>query len=90
MGILAKLFGLEKGSKNEWQTAGGEVVRFKRKWAKPSLVTGVDTYEEWTAPTASAARAYLHTRTVLDQQYYIVVETPEGNWGKDRNGMYEE
>ena len=36
------------------------------------------------------AMAYLKTRTVSQRLYYIVVETPEGNFGRDINGFYQE
>ena len=77
-------------SPQECKTPSGEVVRFKRKYSNAGLVGGTDTYEEWTARSAQAAKEYLNTRAVLQPQYYLVVETPEGNWGKDVAGVYKE
>lgn len=65
-------------------------VTFKRKWTKPNIIGTLDTYEEYTAPTAAAAQAYLNTRHISEAQFYVIVETPEGCWGKDRAGIYQE
>jgi len=50
----------------------------------------IDTFEEWTTPSTQAAKEYLNTRSISRAQYYLVVETPEGNWGKDMAGVYKE
>jgi hypothetical protein len=63
---------------------------FKKKWSKRNQFGYMDTYEEWTASSEAAAKAYLNTRQVTEAQYYVVVETPEGCWGKDRGGVYKE
>ena len=78
------------GSSQEWRASSGEVVRFKRKHLKPGLAGGIDTFEEWTTPSTQAAKEYLNTRSISRAQYYLVVETPEGNWGKDMAGVYKE
>jgi len=78
------------GSSREWKAPSGAVVLFKRKYSKPGLAGGTDTFEEWTAGSAQAAKEYLNTRTISEAQYYLVVETPEGNWGKDLTGVYKE
>ncbi len=51
---------------------------------------GISTYEVYTAPDKASAMAYLKTRLVTQRLYYIVVETPEGNFGRDINGFYQE
>ena len=56
----------------------------------PSGVSGVLTYEVYKGHTAQEAREFLATKTVDQPLYYIVVETPEGNWGKDIQGLYKE
>lgn len=48
------------------------------------------TYEVYRAKTAQQAREFLEGKTVTEKLYYVVVETPEGNWGKDIKGMYKE
>ena len=77
-------------SSEKWTASTGEQVTFKRKYSKQSLVMGTDTFEEWTAPSTQAAKEYLNTRMIAEGQYYLVVETPEGNWGKDLAGIYRE
>ncbi len=52
--------------------------------------SGANTYETYRAPDAETAREYLASREVLEDLYYIVVETPEGNWGIDKLGLYLE
>ena len=51
---------------------------------------GISTYEVYIAPDKASAMAYLKTRPVTQRLYYIVVETPEGNFGRDVNGFYQE
>lgn len=51
---------------------------------------GVSTYEVYTGPDKASALAFLRTRTVTKNYYYVVVDTPEGSFGRDINGIYEE
>ena len=51
---------------------------------------GANTYEIHKAPSKSVALEYLKKKTVTKGLYYVVVETPEGNWGKDKDGIYKE
>ena len=60
-------------------------VKFKSK-----DYSGSNTYEVYSAPSKDAALEFLKTKPVTKGLYYIVVETPEGNWGKDLNGTYKE
>lgn len=48
------------------------------------------TYEVYQAKSAEAARSFLKSKRVEQKLYYIVVETPEGNWGVDIDGLYLE
>ena len=74
-----------------WRASNGETVQFNKKYSKqPSPSGTTKTYEEWTAPSTLAAQEYLNTRTIGDQRYYLVVETPDGHWGKDIGGPYLE
>jgi phage FluMu protein Com len=52
--------------------------------------SGHSTYETYRAPDAESAKEFLETREVAEPQYYVVVETPEGNWGVDTLGLYLE
>ncbi len=81
VGFLKKLFG------------GGAPVRFVKRYNKNrQLPTGMATfhYEIYKAKTAQQAREFLQGKTVSERNAYIVVETPEGNWGKDIGGMYKD
>ncbi len=48
------------------------------------------TYEVYKGGSAESARAFLATKRVTQSKYYIKVETPEGNWGMDLDGLYLE
>lgn len=48
------------------------------------------TYRVHKAPDAASAKAFLEQSPVNRQFYYIVVETPEGNYCRDIQGMYKE
>ncbi|WP_460407153.1 hypothetical protein, partial [Actinophytocola sediminis] len=47
-------------------------------------------YETYLAQDAVAAKAFLLAKKVDQDLYYIVVETPQGNWGTDVEGLYLE
>ena len=51
---------------------------------------GVSTYEVYSAPDKASATAFLKTKPVTRKLYYIVVDTPEGSFGRDINGFYQE
>lgn len=48
------------------------------------------TYEVYTARNKIDALAFLEKKKVERDRYYIIVETPEGNWGKDSMGIFKE
>ena len=48
------------------------------------------TYRIHKAPDAASAKAFLEQNPVARQFYYIVVETPEGNYCRDIQGIYKE
>ena len=62
-----------------------ELVKFKE-----NLTRGDSTYVVHTAPTKADALAFLQKKTVKTLSRYLVVDTPEGNLGRDINGIYEE
>nr|WP_052478395.1 CHAT domain-containing protein [Kibdelosporangium sp. MJ126-NF4]CEL18074.1 hypothetical protein [Kibdelosporangium sp. MJ126-NF4]CTQ90697.1 hypothetical protein [Kibdelosporangium sp. MJ126-NF4] len=47
-------------------------------------------YETYRAADAEIAKAFLLTKRVERELFYIVVETPQGNWGVDVEGLYLE
>jgi hypothetical protein len=47
------------------------------------------TYEVYRAKNREQALAFLKGKTVTKDCYYIEVETPEGNVGRDVNGIYK-
>jgi hypothetical protein len=49
---------------------------------------GANTYEQYVGGDAETAKAFLDKVKVDRPQYYVTVETPEGIWGKDREGLY--
>ena len=60
-------------------------VRFKEKFMKGNF-----TYEIYQGNSKADAQAFLGDKIVSQKNYYIVVETPEGNFGRDKLGMYQE
>lgn len=48
------------------------------------------TYEIYAADHAEAAKGFLLSLHVDRENYYVMVETPEGTWGLDRLGLYLE
>lgn len=47
-------------------------------------------YEVFQGYDSESAKAFLATRKVTKKKYYVVVETPDGNWGADIEGLYLE
>jgi len=60
-------------------------VRFDRK----EIIQDA-TYEIYKAQDAESAKLFLSTKNTDIGMYFIVVETPEGNWGLDKYGLYLE
>lgn len=48
------------------------------------------TYKMYRADNAQSAKEFLSNVVVTEQLYYIVVETPEGNYARDIQGIYKE
>ena len=48
----------------------------------------------YKSDSALEAREFLEKKEVKKEAYnescHVVVETPEGNWAKDKNGIYKE
>ena len=51
---------------------------------------GMNTYEIYRGASRAAATEFLQAHPVYKPLYYIVVETPEGNFGRDKGGIYQE
>lgn len=47
-------------------------------------------YYRFKAPNKESAQAYLKKVAVAEPGLFVVVETPEGHWGKDLRGIYRE
>jgi hypothetical protein len=47
-------------------------------------------YRMHKAPDAASAQAFLQRHPITTNHLYIVVETPEGNYGRDIDGIYKE
>ena len=62
-----------------------KLVRYKEKVTNNGAI-----YEVYTAPNKASAVAFLKGKLVTKGQYYICVDTPEGSFGRDINGIYQE
>lgn len=76
--FLSKLFGLLGGKKSH-------DVKFKEKSKQ-----GPHTYKIYVGQSKDSALEFLRSQSVTKNFYYIIVETPDGNWGLDINGIYQE
>ena len=85
-GILKNHLEPSASNKNSNYSSGNKMsVRFKEKYTKGNF-----TYEIYQANSRADAQAFLGDRVVTQKFYYVVVETPEGNFGRDNVGMYQE
>lgn len=67
-----------------------EGVIFKEKVRKEGALDSNPTYEVYTAKTKQEAISFLETKKIAELNYFIIVETPDGNWGKDCYAIFEE
>jgi uncharacterized membrane protein YhaH (DUF805 family) len=69
------------------QPAAGDTknVTFVREDRDSNTVWAV-----YKAPCKADAMAFLSRRQIDRPLYYVVVETPEGNFGRDKDGFYQE
>jgi hypothetical protein len=65
-------------------------ISFKEKFIKPGALGEDCTYEVYAGENKLDALAFLEKKEIKEKDYFIVVETPQGNWGKDRKGIYKE
>jgi len=79
MGIFDKLFGKKKTTTKPLD----KKPRFIQKLAKENR-----TYEIYKGTDVESAKKFLMTKRVDKKLYYIEVETPEGAWGMDIEGLY--
>jgi ssDNA-binding Zn-finger/Zn-ribbon topoisomerase 1 len=84
MSIFKKLFG-----QNEETTSSSINKSGQPKFIRKDRNQGA-TYETYKGKDAETAKEFLMTKRVDEQKYYIIVETPEGNWGLDVKGLYLE
>ncbi|MGP3971078.1 hypothetical protein [Streptomyces sp. 6N223] len=72
------------------------IERWQRRLAEAGLrlveikQTDSGIYQTLAGDDAEQAKDFLRHETVEKEQYYIVVETPDGNWGADINGLFLE
>lgn len=88
MGLFDRLFGKKIGSV-ESVTQKSHQPKFIRKEHKGGM-GGDATYEIYKGTDAESAKTFLMTKRIDFKLYYFVVETPEGNWGMDMEGLYLE
>lgn len=88
MGIFDRWFG-SKQKVDESSIPKIKQPQFVRKY-KAKSAGGDATYETYKGTDAESAKAFLMTKRVDKPMYYIIVDTPEGSWGIDINGLYLE
>lgn len=68
---------------------GSPVIETERLTLPRTVGSGNDEYEVYFAPTAAAAKQRIGAMPVTKPHYYIVIETPESNFGRDCMGEYQ-
>ncbi len=66
----------------------GQVVFVREE--HQSKMGSILTYQIYQGPDAAAAQTFLEQNPVTKSFYYIIVETPEGTYGRDIQGIYKE
>lgn len=76
----------KKATATSEKSASASQVSFSHKEKK-----GESTYHIYRGPSKEAAIEFLKTLKPITQYYvYHIVETPEGNFGRDKDGIYQE
>ena len=76
------------GSAPKSASASASSVKFSHE--RNDIVAGAPaTYRHHTGPSKAAAIAWLQTQSVNRPSYFIVVETPEGTFARDIQGIFE-
>lgn len=70
-------------------------IKFKEKYTPPVFDRKVQyengsIYEYYKGIEPESAKQFLASKMVSQAQYYIIVKTPDGNWGIDKEGLYLE
>ena len=81
MGFFDRLLG-----KAAHETSGDGEPVFKKKETRNDETV----YEIFSSPNPERAIQFLSTQKVTKPFHYIIVETPYGNWGLDKEGIYRE
>jgi hypothetical protein len=88
--------GIKKES-GELEPKAQTASKQSNKTPHPEKVVLVKEYEKngnfyriLSGPDGETAQAYLANNPVTRRYYYVIVETPEGNYGRDIDGMYKE
>jgi hypothetical protein len=68
---------------------GVDQVKFVRT-DNGEMLGRIATYRIHDGPSEAAALAFLQANPVTQQYLYLVVQTPDGNWARDINGIYKE
>ena len=87
---VAEVFGPSLAEIGPAEKSTPDEVAFKKTETKQGPMGVTQTYEVHTARSKAAALAFLEGKSVRENYYYVIVETPEGNWGKDKMGVFEE
>lgn len=105
MEIFDRLFGRKKRSEERFEELdllrtkrsekylelyGKEDSESKKPKFIQKMAQGSSMYEVYKGTDAESAKVFLSMREVDRPLYHIVVETPEGNWGRDIEGLYLE
>ena len=61
----------------------------KVKYRETRTENGMYTYEIYSAPDKASAMEFLKGKPVTKRLYYIIVDTPEGGFGRDIDGIYQ-
>ncbi|MCL2152443.1 MAG: zinc-ribbon domain-containing protein [Oscillospiraceae bacterium] len=91
--VFTKHNGRKKGDKEP--DANAKIIPSKGgnasnvKYVREDRTSG-GTYVTYSAPNKADAIAFLSAQSITRQSYYVVVDTPEGSFGKDIQGIYQE
>lgn len=87
--FIRRIFRNPPATPTEADTGPDGAVEFIRE-DRREMMGHTMRYRIHRASDPSAAKAFLHRQTVDRGLLCLVVETPEGTWCRDRDGIYRE
>jgi HEAT repeat protein len=84
------LWGAMLGSFSAGKRKAESNVQLVKQYIQFNAIGMPCNYLVFKAPNKQAAMTFLRSKPTPQPLCYLIVETPDGNWGRDKDGVYQE